>query len=438
MTRYLRERRTEGADAARGTLEKAAQVLGSLQRTRENYHMVDDEYQFLVLMARYLDDPAISADRKRAFLLDRSDGGTPRLERLLREMALVTLMTIPYVNDPRPTTLVGFQKRDSVHWRSSSWRDSDAGYGGGRFAMDVNAIWVPQALEGMATILRALPKIGVSAAALDSIAPSPAATLRRYVRDSAALRRAIGTWNGARRHFEVKLSAEEAGQRIRAKLAWLPADERRYWEQVLARSGSVRDSVFFLALALDGEGKPIPVSSTDRATGLFLGNLTATVRAGAVTGEVALREVAPFADPFPLGLYVEGLGPLVANDAYASRQIWERFKKDPYHGPRVVWGREVNLLLLGLAKQIGAGFDRSGRVTDARSLPYLRSLEGLLDRTLAAVHASGLEHNELWSYRIESGRLQPTRYGTSSDIQLWNGTNLAVQYVLSRLPRVPQ
>ena len=32
---------------------------------------------------------------------------------------------------------------------SSSWRDSRAGYGGGRFAMDVNAIWVPRALEGI-------------------------------------------------------------------------------------------------------------------------------------------------------------------------------------------------------------------------------------------------------------------------------------------------
>ena len=49
------------------------------------------------------------------------------------------------------------------------------------------------------------------------------------------------------------------------------------------------------------------------------------------------------------------------------------------------------------------------------------------------MHASGLEHNELWSYRIEGGRLRPTRYGTTSDIQLWSGTNLAVQFALARL-----
>ena len=54
--------------------------------------------------------------------------------------------------------------------------------------------------------------------------------------------------------------------------------------------------------------------------------------------------------------------------------------------------------------------------------------------TLAAVQASGLQHNELWSYEVKQGRLLPIRYGTSGDVQLWNTTNLVVQYVLSKLP----
>ena len=78
---------------------------------------------------------------------------------------------------------------------------------------------------------------------------------------------------------------------------------------------------------------------------------------------------------------------------------------------------------------------RPAGIRDPALQPYLRALDDALRRTLAAVHASGLEHNELWSYRIEQGRMRPTRYGTSSDIQLWNGTNLAVQFVLSGLPR---
>jgi hypothetical protein len=433
---YLQAARAGHRSAADSLLGRAGEVLRDLQATRENYHMIDDEYQLPVLQARYLADSAVPAARKRAFLLDTADGGGPRLARMLREMALVASATRPYADDPRALNLVSFPKRDSIHWRSASWRDSDAGYAGGRFAMDVNAVWVPQALEGIATILAALPRVGIGPRALDSLAPEIGRTpLAGYIRDSVSLRRAIETWRGARRHFEVALGPREIQERVRARLARLPEEERRYWDKVMAADGEPRDSLAFLALSLDAEGKPIPVVNTDPATGLFLENLTAGVLAGRVKPEAVLRDAAPFVRDFPVALFADRLGPLVANDAFASPEIWERFSKDPYHGPRVVWGREVNLLCLGLANQIAGGFDAAGRIADPGLQPYLRALDDALRRTLAAVHASGLEHNELWSYRIEGGRLLPTRYGTSSDIQLWNGTNLAVQFVLSRLPR---
>ena len=257
-------------------LSRAREVLRDLQRTRENYHMIDDEYQLPVLAARWLADSAIPLERKRAFLLS-SEAGETRLARLLRELALVAEQTQAYARDPRPMNLVSFPRRDSVHWRSASWRDSDAGYAGGRFAMDVNAIWVPEALQATATILAAIPALGLSQAALDTLVPGLRdGPLGRYVRDSAALRRAVETWRGARRHFEVALGPGEMGQRLRAKLAWLPAEERGYWEQVLRRAGEPRDTLRFLALSLDVEGRPIPVVNTDPATGLFLGAFTSS------------------------------------------------------------------------------------------------------------------------------------------------------------------
>jgi hypothetical protein len=302
--------------------------------------------------------------------------------------------------------------------------------------MDVNAVWVPQALEATAAILAALPRLGLDPGGLDSLAPEIQRTaLAGYIRDTASLRRAIEIWRGARRHFEVTIGPSEIDERVGAKLAWLPQPERRYWEKVMATEGEPRDSLAFLALSLDPEGRPIPIASTDPATGLFLEDRTAGVLAGRETPEAVLRDVAPFVRTFPVALFAAGLGVLAANDAFAPREVWERFEKDRYHGPRVVWGREVNLLFLGLANQIAGGFDAAGRVSDPGLRPYLRALDDALRRTLAAVHASGLELNELWSYRIEDGKLLPTRYGTSSDIQLWNGTNLAVQFVLSRLPR---
>jgi hypothetical protein len=86
-----------------------------------------------------------------------------------------------------------------------------------------------------------------------------------------------------------------------------------------------------------------------------------------------------------------------------------------------VWGRDVNALLAGLATQIRAA------AAGADSGP----LEQALQRTITAVDRSGLRHAELWSYNIENGRLVPSRYGTSSDVQLWSLTDLAVQYLLN-------
>ena len=59
-------------------------------------------------------------------------------------------------------------------------------------------------------------------------------------------------------------------------------------------------------------------------------------------------------------------------------------------------------------------------------------IEGALRKVNDAVERSGLRHAELWSYRIENGKLVPSRYGTSSDVQLWSLTDLAVQFLLNQ------
>ncbi len=105
--------------------------------------------------------------------------------------------------------------------------------------------------------------------------------------------------------------------------------------------------------------------------------------------------------------------------------MWEAFRTDRYHSPSVVWGRDVNILLAGLAMQMRA----------APPGADLAPLANAVRRTTLAVDRSGLRHAELWSYRIENGRLVPSRYGTSSDVQLWSLTDLAVQYLLN--PPIP-
>jgi len=440
-------RAAAGGDAGADTLlARAAAVLRDHRRTRENYHMIDDELQFAVLTARWIADPDVPAARKRAFLRDSSDGGGTRLTRLLRELALVSQMTAAYAGDQTATNLISFAPREPdrdaapgapARWASTSWRDSGAGYANGRYAMDVNAIWAPHALEAVGRILAELRALGYSPDSLAARVPELAATapLGRYARDSLALRAAADAWWGAERHFLVRLPAEEVRSRVAARLAALPAAERAHWTGVLAATGADRDSLTFLALALDADGRPIGVANTDPATRLFLGDRPArpgAPDAGAMAG--VLRDVRLVVRPYPVGLFIDRVGPVVANDAYAPPTVWAAFERDRYHGPRVAWGREVNLFLLGAAGRAAAAgaTPGGGAPADPARAAYVRELRDAAARVVAAVEASGFQ-SELWSYDFVNGRPTPVRYGSGADVQLWSTTDLAVQFALARL-----
>jgi len=419
------------------TLARARAILADLQKVRENYNMLDDEFQLPVLTARYLANPAIPSTRKLAFMLDSADGGQPRVALLLRELGLVARLAEPYARNPVVENLVASPKQDSTRWRSVSWRDSGAGYANGRFAMDINAIWVPRALESLSEILSRLRSVGLTQDRINALTTGPSqSALAAFARDSALLRMAVQSWNGAERHFVVVLPPDQVRAKVELKLQSLPNAERAYWTDVLSRTGTDRQPLEFLALSLDQSGGPIQVVNTDPATALFLADRTPQ---NAESRQRAIRDVRTFVRPYPVGLLIDRLGPVVANDAYASPEVWAAFKRDLYHSPRVVWGREVNLIMLGLAKQISSLVDGSGRARDPSLAPYVTELRDAIRRTTAAVEASGLKHNELWSYEVEASplRLKPIRYGASTDIQLWNVTDLAVQFVLSRLAPAP-
>jgi len=430
IAEYVRLARRGNRGAADTALAHARTILADLQKVRENYHMRDDEFQLPVVAARYLTNPAVSTARKRAFLLDSSDGRGSRLGLLMRELGLVATLAAPYARDPVVQNLIGSPRLDSTHWRSISWRDSNAGYANGRFAMDINAIWAPRALQAIGEILSALRAIGFSNDQLGALALGTATPLADFIRDSVFFQRAIQNWRGTSRHFVVALTPDDIRAKVQRKLQWLPAEERSYWQGVLASTRADNQPLEFLAISLDSAGKPIPVVNTDPATWLLLRDGT-DVAATALSA--VQRDVRAIVRPYPVGLFVDRLGPLVANDAYASPGVWEAFRKDTYHSPRVVWGREVNLVLLGLANQIAGATDAAGRPLNESLTAYVAEMRDALRRINAAVEASGLKHNELWSYEIVDGTLRPIRYGASTDVQLWNVTDLAVQFVLKQL-----
>ncbi len=429
--------------AADSLLQQATSVLRSARRVRENFHMIDDELQLPVLVARWITDSTVTPAQKLAFLGADGGGthsGTTRLVLLLRELATVARMTAAYAADPKSANLISFAPRDVTGWSSSSWRDSGVGYAGGRWAMDVNAMWAPQALESMTRILSTVRTLGLPLDELLASDPVLAAnaTFRTWAGNTATLRAAVTTWRDASRHFLVTLSPADVRTGIQARLAVMPVKERRYWGRRLTDTRADQDSLTFLALALDASGAPIAVANTDPATRLFLGEREGDAVSTAPSDRArTLRDVRLFTRAYPAGLLVPGIGPAVANDAYAPPSVWQAFVTDPYHGPRVIWGREVNLFLLGVAERVRhADQVPAGSAPDPAYDTYVRELREAITTVRGAVAASGF-HSELWSYDFRDGRVVPQRYGSGADVQLWSTTDLAVEFALSRLTSSP-
>jgi len=79
-------------------------LLKKLQATRENYWMVDDDFQLPVVAGRYFADASVPAARKRAFV--------GRWGNALRtNLAYVMHQAAPYFHDPVATNLVSFKAR---------------------------------------------------------------------------------------------------------------------------------------------------------------------------------------------------------------------------------------------------------------------------------------------------------------------------------------
>ena len=184
IAEYLQYNAKTEKSKADSALLNAEKLLENLQLVVENYRMVDDDFQLPVLAARYLTNPDISDSRKQAFLRANSGKIEPitRLSLLMRNFQYILKVTHSYTEHPAAEDLVSFKKSNEQHWISGSWRDSNAGYANGRFAMDVNAIWIPKALESIGKIFAVLQNIGFTLKELELKAPAVSDNLlNRYL-----------------------------------------------------------------------------------------------------------------------------------------------------------------------------------------------------------------------------------------------------------------
>lgn len=362
-----------------------------------DYFMVDDDFMLAPVAATYLLDRS-AAEASRAYLARTipsisEDGASVRVgAALVRNLRFVVDQARPFAEAPGAARLIAFKPGRMA----GQWRDSDEGVGRGRYAYDVNAVFVPAALDAAQRLL-----------ATGMLDPYLTAD------DRAALGKAgryAAVW---RKHapglFRVTVPAAKAAPAIRAYAESLNVPPA----PALAALGSA--PLTFHAIALDAQGAPIPILHSDEGFDLLFGHPSAAELDTYIT---ALMR------PFPAGLLTD-IGLLVANPALAGAEVQARFSPAAYHGV-VVWSWQQAVFAAGLERQL-ARMDLPA-ATRAR----LADAQAKLWRAILA--ARSMANSELWSWAFEDGRYKVVAFGAgrndvdeSNAAQLWSTVYLAVQ-----------
>lgn len=355
-----------------------------------NYNMIDSPFLLGPVARAWLVDDKRGRARGAAFLAEKQ--GERRLgDALMTNIRFVAEHARAFAAAPRWTNLVGLKPGMDA----GEWRDSNSGLGGGRYPYDVNAILVPAALEAADALARA--------GLLEPYAtPADRAMLADLARTATVWRdRAppLFLQTVAPSAARPAIAAYAKSQRVPAAPALAAADHR---------------PIRYHAIALDAEGKPVPILNSDEGFGLLFGH--PSPEALAVAAETIDR-------PFPAGL-MTGAGMLVANPVFAPPALQKSFSPNAYHGT-VIWSWHQALAIAGLALQL-----------ERTDLPpatcrRLRAAENSLWRAVDATRS--VQSSELWSWRYTDGSYRIVPFGASgadadesNAAQLWSTVYLAL------------
>ncbi|MGN6223921.1 hypothetical protein [Pseudoxanthomonas sp.] len=355
-----------------------------------DYTMIDDDYMLPPVAAAWLLEDPRGRERARAFLAADGEGGR-RGDALVRNLLFVAGQSRAFADEPVFRNLIALKPDKPV----GQWRDSNEGLGRGRYPYDVNAVWMPAALRAIGGFL--------DSGLLDAyVTPEQRAQL------SAAAERADGWERRAGDLFTVRVPRTRAVSQVRtyAAQAGVSGDA--------ALATLADDGIAFAALSLDGQGQPIPVLHSDEGFRLLFGQPDARSLA---------RDVGNLMRPFPAGLMTD-VGLLVANPAYADREVWPRLGSAAYHGT-VVWAWQQAVLAAGLQRQLS----RTDLPADVRT--ELSAAQARLWRAIRA--ADAVRTSELWSWSYRNGQYRVEPFGAqgahedeSNAAQLWSTVFLAL------------
>ena len=376
-------------------LRNVKEGRGAIDTPIYDYGMVDDDFMLAPLTANWLLD---NEGRTRAskFFSERNATGQRQGDALVRNFLWVVERTTAFSANPKPTNLVGIEEGRMT----GQWRDSEEGLGRGRYAYDVNAVFVPAALEAIDRLV----KSGLIDAYLSD-------AQRRTLQKAQAQH---DVWSRkAPPMFVVALPAKQARDQVAAYAAAIGVDSK---EPLAALDSSLRDqSLTFNALSLDASGRPIPIMHSDDGLALLFTKPTPAQ---------LQRSIDALMRPFPAGLMTP-VGLLVANPTFTDRATQSRFGNDAYHGT-VVWSWQQAVFAAGLSRQLAR--------TDLSAALRTR-LEMARAQLWKAIDAtSTLRSSELWSWSFAKGQYRPEAFGQhnaqadeSNAAQLWSTVFLSFQ-----------
>lgn len=371
-------------------LRNAREGRGRRDTPIYDYGMIDDDFMLAPVAAHLLlERVATRADIER-FLATRNTAGERQGDALVRNFLWVSERSTSFARDPRWENLVAIKEGRMT----GQWRDSEEGLGRGRYAYDVNAVFIPAALESIDRLLNS-------------------GLLNPYVsrEQRSVLRRAKAqshVWvKNAPPMFEVTVPAQRARASVSVYGKGLGLSVAQALDEVGDRP------VTFKALSLDASGQPIPVMHSDEGFALLFTTPSPADLEHSVTAMMK---------PFPAGLLMP-VGLLVANPVFADADVQARFTSRDYHGT-VVWSWQQAVLAAGLDRQLVRSDLPASvreRLTNARS-----QLWSVIDATRA------VRTSELWSWAYTNGTYTVVPFGQQSGhvdesnaAQLWSTVFLA-------------
>ncbi len=356
-----------------------------------DYGMVDTSLMLAPVAAAYLLDRADGRARAAGFMAQRF-GDRTAAAAMVRNARFVVAAGQAFARDPIAANLVPLKPGRLT----GQWRDSEEGLGRGRFAYDINAVWLPAAL----TAIDRMTHAGLLDAALtpaDRAALGQAGAMAAVWRAKAPPLFAVSVPNAAARAAITRYAASVG----------VPAGPG------LAALGDA--ALAFPALSLAADGTPVPILNSDEGFALLFGDPAPADLDRAVTAVMR---------PFPAGLMTE-VGLLVADPVLATPAVQARFSRNAYHGT-VVWSWQQALFAAGLERQLR----RDDLPPPVRA--HLVAAQATLWRAIAATRA--YRSSELWSWAFADGRFAVAPFGASgadadesNAAQLWSTVYLAVR-----------